>query len=213
MVPVVPEWTPANCIQRNQCSLECPHAAIRPCVMTDEEMKKAPESMKAIDVKMPNVAHSESRGSLPTMPSQSNVTEGKELAGMHFRMQVSAMDCTGCGWYACEHRLIKYTTVSNCADVCTAKEKALVMKPFLTAFDLFSGVRFTLRAFESQLHEAACQKLRTPIKLKSNEVSNSLMKTSPQEAEVPKAANTRKNRDNLNEQLFVATERNAKIRY
>ena len=74
---------------------------------------------------------------------------------MHFRMQVSAMDCTGCGWYACEHRLIKYTTVSNCADVCPAKEKALVMKPFLTAFDLFSGVRFTLRAFESQLHEAA----------------------------------------------------------
>ena len=97
---VVPEWNPANCIQCNQCSLVCPHAAIRPCVMTDEEMKNAPESMKAIDVKMP-----------------------KELAGMHFRMQVSAMDCTGCG---------------NCADVCPAKEKALVMKPF-----------------ESQLHEAA----------------------------------------------------------
>ena len=97
---VVPEWNPANCIQCNQCSLVCPHAAIRPCVMTDEEMKKAPTSMKAIDVKMP-----------------------KELAGMHFRMQVSAMDCTGCG---------------NCADVCPAKEKALVMKPF-----------------ESQLHEAA----------------------------------------------------------
>lgn len=35
----------------------------------------------------------------------------------------------------------------------------------------------------------------------------------PQEAEVPKAANTRKNRENVNEQLFVATERNAKIRY
>ena len=97
---VVPEWNPANCIQCNQCSLVCPHAAIRPCVMTDEEMKNAPESMKVIDVKMP-----------------------KELAGMHFRMQVSAMDCTGCG---------------NCADVCPAKEKALVMKPF-----------------ESQLHEAA----------------------------------------------------------
>ena len=97
---VIPEWNAANCIQCNQCSLVCPHAAIRPCVMTDEEMKKAPESMKAIDVKMP-----------------------KELAGMHFRMQVSAMDCTGCG---------------NCADICPAKEKALVMKPF-----------------ESQLHEAA----------------------------------------------------------
>ncbi|MBQ9470853.1 MAG: pyruvate:ferredoxin (flavodoxin) oxidoreductase, partial [Bacteroidales bacterium] len=128
---VVPEWVSANCIQCNQCSLVCPHAAIRPVVMTDDELKAAPASMKTADIKMP-----------------------KEMAGMHFRMQVSAMDCTGCGWYACEHRLIKYTTVSNCADVCPAKEKALVMKPFLTAFDLFSGVRFTLRAFESQLHEA-----------------------------------------------------------
>ena len=35
----------------------------------------------------------------------------------------------------------------------------------------------------------------------------------PQEAEVPKAANTRKNSENVNEQLFVATERNAKLRY
>ena len=89
---VVPEWNPANCIQCNQCSLVCPHAAIRPVVMTDEELSKAPESMKAIDIKVP-----------------------KEFAGMHFRVQVSVMDCTGCG---------------NCADVCPAKEKALVMKPF-----------------------------------------------------------------------------------
>ena len=109
MTTVVPEWNPANCIQCNQCSLVCPHAAIRPCVMTDEEMKKAPESMKAIDVKMPNVVQSESRGSLLTMPIQSNVTEGKGLAGMHFRMQVSAMDCTGCG-----------NCADVCADVCTA---------------------------------------------------------------------------------------------
>ncbi len=96
---VVPEWNPANCIQCNQCALICPHAAIRPVVMTDEEQKNAPASMKTIDMKVP-----------------------KELAGMHFRMQVSALDCTGCG---------------NCADVCPAKEKALVMKPL-----------------ESQLHEA-----------------------------------------------------------
>lgn len=87
---VVPEWNSANCIQCNQCSLVCPHAAIRPVVMTDEELKNAPETMKTIDIKAP-----------------------KELAGMHFRVQVSALDCTGCG---------------NCADVCPAKEKALVMK-------------------------------------------------------------------------------------
>ena len=89
---VVPEWDPTKCIQCNQCSLVCPHAAIRPVVMTDAELKKAPKAMAAIEIKAP-----------------------KELAGMHFRMQVSVMDCTGCG---------------NCADVCPAKEKALTMKPF-----------------------------------------------------------------------------------
>ena len=88
---VVPEWVSANCIQCNQCSLVCPHAAIRPVVMTDDEKKGAPASMQTIDIKAP-----------------------KELAGMHFRMQVSALDCTGCG---------------NCADACPAKTKALVMKP------------------------------------------------------------------------------------
>ena len=94
---VVPEWNSKNCIQCNQCSLVCPHAAIRPVVMTDAELKKAPKGMDAIDIKMP-----------------------KEMAGMHFRMQVSVMDCTGCG---------------NCADVCPAKEKALVMKPFESQLD------------------------------------------------------------------------------
>lgn len=91
---VVPEWTADNCIQCNQCSLVCPHAAIRPCVMTDEEMKNAPAGMRTIDMKVP-----------------------KELAGMHFRMQVSVMDCTGCG---------------NCADICPGMRgnKALVMQPF-----------------------------------------------------------------------------------
>ena len=94
---VVPEWISDNCIQCNQCSLICPHAAIRPTVMTDEELKNAPEGMKSIVMKAP-----------------------KEFAGMHFRMQVSVMDCTGCG---------------NCADVCPAKEKALVMKPFESQLD------------------------------------------------------------------------------
>ena len=88
----VPEWNGANCIQCNQCSLVCPHAAIRPTVMTDAEQAAAPKGMDTIEVKMP-----------------------KELAGMHFRMQVSVLDCTGCG---------------NCADVCPGNKgnKALTMK-------------------------------------------------------------------------------------
>ena len=75
-----------------------------------------------------------------------------------------------------------------------------------------------------------CQRLRTPVKIKNNESEqladedllhwvNLIQRCSDpltgysQEAEVPKAANTRKNRENVNEQLFVATERNAKLRY
>lgn len=93
----VPEWISDNCIQCNQCSYVCPHAAIRPVVMTDEELKNAPATMKTIDMKIP-----------------------KEMAGMHFRMQVSALDCLGCG---------------NCADICPAKTKALEMKPLETQMD------------------------------------------------------------------------------
>ena len=86
----VPEWQAKNCIQCNQCSLVCPHAAIRPVVMTDEELKNAPKSMNTLEMKVP-----------------------KEMAGMHFRIQVSPLDCTGCG---------------NCANVCPSKTNALVMK-------------------------------------------------------------------------------------
>lgn len=85
----VPEWQVENCIQCNQCAYVCPHASIRPFLMTDEELVAAP----AGTVAKPAV--------------------GKELAGYKFKIQVSPLDCTGCG---------------NCADVCPAKNKALIMK-------------------------------------------------------------------------------------
>ena len=87
----VPQWQIENCIQCNQCSYVCPHAVIRPFLITEEEKAKAPEgftSKKAI---------------------------GKGMEGYEFRMQVSPLDCTGCG---------------NCADICPAPKKALLMKPF-----------------------------------------------------------------------------------
>ena len=93
----VPEWIPENCIQCNQCSFVCPHAAIRPYVATEEELEGAPASFATVDVK----------GS-------------KELKGMKYRMQVYSQDCLGCG---------------NCADICPAKDKALVMKPLATQLD------------------------------------------------------------------------------
>lgn len=86
----VPEWQPENCIQCNQCSFVCPHAAIRPFLLTDEELANAPAGM----------------ASLKTM--------GKGMEHLHYKIQVSSLDCTGCG---------------NCADICPAKNKALVMKP------------------------------------------------------------------------------------
>lgn len=85
----VPEWQVENCIQCNQCAYVCPHASIRPFLMTDEELAAAP----AGTVAKPAV--------------------GKELVGYKFKIQVSPLDCTGCG---------------NCADVCPAKNKALIMK-------------------------------------------------------------------------------------
>ena len=67
----VPAWNPANCIQCNFCSYVCPHAVIRPVVMTDAELAAAPEGTKS--AKMTG------------------------MAGMNFVMTVSALDCTGCG--------------------------------------------------------------------------------------------------------------------
>ena len=67
----IPIWKSETCIQCNRCAYVCPHAAIRPVALTEEELAKAPEGLKAID--------------MIGMP------------GMKFTMTVSAYDCTGCG--------------------------------------------------------------------------------------------------------------------
>jgi len=69
----VPEWIQENCIQCNQCSFVCPHAAIIPIVGTDEELSDAPEAFETIDAL------------------------GKEFKGLKFRIQVNTLDCQGCG--------------------------------------------------------------------------------------------------------------------
>lgn len=86
----VPEWQMDKCIQCNQCSFVCPHAAIRPFLVNEDEKKNAPESF------------------------ETKKAIGKGLEGLEYRIQISTLDCTGCG---------------NCADICPAKEKALIMKP------------------------------------------------------------------------------------
>ena len=87
----VPEWQLDNCIQCNQCSYVCPHAVIRPFLVTSEEKANAPEGF------------------------ETKQAIGKGMEEYEFRIQVSPLDCTGCG---------------NCADICPAPKKALLMKPF-----------------------------------------------------------------------------------
>jgi pyruvate-ferredoxin/flavodoxin oxidoreductase len=89
----VPEWIAENCIQCNQCSFVCPHAVIRPVLAKEEDLQNAPKAFATV------------------------AAIGKELQGLHFRIQVSPLDCTGCG---------------NCADICPSKKKALVMQPLLS---------------------------------------------------------------------------------
>jgi pyruvate-ferredoxin/flavodoxin oxidoreductase len=85
----VPEWITDNCIQCNQCAYVCPHAAIRPYLLTDEELANAPAGTT-------------------TQKGRGGIKE------YNFRIQVSVLDCTGCG---------------NCIDVCPAPKKALEFQP------------------------------------------------------------------------------------
>ena len=70
----VPEWNPENCIQCNKCAYVCPHAAIRPFVLTPEEMAGSPF---------------DENNTLPAI--------GKTFTGMRFVQQVDVLDCLGCG--------------------------------------------------------------------------------------------------------------------
>jgi pyruvate-ferredoxin/flavodoxin oxidoreductase len=85
---MIPQWQTDKCIQCNQCSYICPHAVIRPFLLNPEEVQHKPktfETKKAV---------------------------GKGLEKFEYRIQITPMDCTGCG---------------NCADICPAPGKALVM--------------------------------------------------------------------------------------
>ena len=85
----VPIWLAEHCIQCNQCSFVCPHAAIRPYLARKEDLDGAPEGFETI------------------------AGSSKDIKELQYRIQVSPLDCTGCG---------------NCVDICPAKEKALEMK-------------------------------------------------------------------------------------
>lgn len=69
----VPVWEKDNCIQCNQCAYVCPHAAIRPFVLTDDELKGF-DNLDSIEMKVPAA-----------------------MKGMHFVIEPSVLDCLGCG--------------------------------------------------------------------------------------------------------------------
>ena len=90
----VPVWDPAKCLQCNKCAFVCPHAVIRPYLLDDAEKAAAPASLQ-------------------TAPAK-----GKQAAGLHYTLQVSALDCTGCG---------------SCVNCCPARDKAIAMVPVAEA--------------------------------------------------------------------------------
>jgi pyruvate-ferredoxin/flavodoxin oxidoreductase len=69
----IPVWDPETCTQCGECSLACPHAVIRMKVYAPPLLATAPAAFKSVDAK------------------------GKEFEGMKFTLQVSSLDCTGCG--------------------------------------------------------------------------------------------------------------------
>ena len=123
----IPEWIAANCIQCNQCAYVCPHAVIRPFLLTQDEKDKAPDAF------------------------ESKKATGKGMEAYDFTIQISPLDCTGCG---------------NCAQVCPAKQKALVMKPF-----------------ESQIHKTSYWDFVISLPEKDNPAANTTVKGS--QFEVP----------------------------
>ncbi len=90
IAPTLPQWQLEKCIQCGRCSYVCPHATIRLFLLDEEETNRAPEGFKT------------------------KKAQGKGLEPYQLRVQVSPLDCTGCG---------------NCADICPAKGKALIMMP------------------------------------------------------------------------------------
>lgn len=100
----VPKWDASKCIQCNRCALVCPHAVIRPYLLNDEEKAAAPDGFETISA-------------------------NGAAKGLHFTMQISQLDCTGCG---------------SCVACCPAKEKALTMEPAIPSATNKAGWNYAL---------------------------------------------------------------------
>ncbi len=109
-----PIWDSESCIQCNQCAFACPHAAIRPFLVNEEEAKKAPKNTKMIDAM--------------------GVKDHK------FVISISTLDCTGCGvcTTVCPGKPVKDEAGKPMKDESgkLITKKALKMVPIATAKEM-----------------------------------------------------------------------------
>jgi len=104
----IPVWNESECAQCNRCAFVCPHAVIRPYLLTKEEVDKAPEGFRTVQAK------------------GLGKDAGEEL---YFAIQVSEMDCTGCG---------------SCVNSCPKKDQALRMEPVERKLELTEAWEYAL---------------------------------------------------------------------
>jgi pyruvate-ferredoxin/flavodoxin oxidoreductase len=114
----VPIWLEENCTQCNQCAYVCPHAAIRPFLLDEAELKAAPAGTKTLK------------------------PIGREFSGLSYSIQISPLDCTGCG---------------ICVEACPSKINSLEMQPLesqlgeTTRWDyMASKVRYKTTIFDKE---------------------------------------------------------------
>ena len=107
----LPKWNAEACAQCNRCSFVCPHAVIRPYLLNEEEVKNAPEGFVTVPAK--------------------GIKDSEEK--LYFSIQVSDMDCTGCG---------------SCVASCPLKDKALTMEHVDKELTLTSEWQYALTITE-----------------------------------------------------------------
>lgn len=111
----VPRWNALACAQCNRCAFVCPHAVIRPFLMTQEEAGRAPRTMISVPAR------------------------GHGAEGLRYTMQISVMDCTGCG---------------SCVESCPQAGKALIMTPRAEVEPDQAGWNYALSLGEKKVFDA-----------------------------------------------------------
>ena len=134
----VPVWDPAKCLQCNRCAFVCPHAVIRPYLLSGAERDAAPASLMSAPAK------------------------GKQADGLSFTLQVSALDCTGRG--SCvnccpaKEKAIRMVPVSGAPDTAAAWDYALTLSDKGDLFDPYTvkGSQFRQPLLEFSAACAGC---------------------------------------------------------